>query len=253
MEFLITFLIVLIIFLIYHIYNLRTNDNSDQLYDIAIKRLIHDIKTPLATLLMAVRNIEYILAENEFPEEIQADLNDIIQAASESVLDMEEKTATLSVLRNNSIKKFTETDVTEIIEKALAAFQKQFRTDVILIKNYHPDLPLIHINSQAMIIALKRLIQFGLDSINNNGTIKIMVINNENNDAHIGIKFDMNIIPGLHGFRKQNSSVQGILEEDVNLIIAGKIIKNHKSSLEISPQGRLDNGIQISFLVQNKE
>jgi nitrogen-specific signal transduction histidine kinase len=230
------------------------NAEQNFIYQKAINKLAHDIKSPLSTSLLAIKNLQFILSESESRVNSSHESIEFIHSALESIEHVKEKINTLTAFTRISKKYFKAVEIISLIDLVLSSFQGYFQKGVTLTKEYDSNLPLAWIDEKAIRIALKNLIADSLKAMDHSGILTLAIKNSEgaknitSNDKQISIEIIDNRFSRVHSVENQNKLLplkNTEIDEDIDVLIAKKIIASHDSIL--STEGKPGVGVTRKF------
>ncbi|MCD4691463.1 MAG: hypothetical protein K8R79_01000 [Calditrichales bacterium] len=227
---------------------------QNPIYQNAINKLAHDIKSPLSTSLLAIKNLQYTLSESDSQVNISHESIEFVRSALESIDHVKEKINTLTAFSRISNKYFKAVEIKSLVDLVLSSFQGYFQKGVTLTKEYDSNLPLAWIDEKSIHIALKNLIADSLKAMDHSGILTLTIKNRDgaknitSNDKQISIEIiDNRFLPG-NSVENQNKPLplkNTEIDEDIDIYIAKKIIAGHDSIL--STDGKPGVGVAREF------
>ena len=124
---------------------------------------VHDLKNTTSTLNLMLQNLPVHFNDPAFRE-------DALQGISKTVDHINRLIGRLSLLRHKLAIQPTESDLNEVVSKALAGWEKT--TDVDLIKNLHP-LPKVSLDQEQMLKVVTNLVLNATEAVIGKGWIRI--------------------------------------------------------------------------------
>lgn len=213
---------------------------QNPIYQNAINKLAHDIKSPLSTSLLAIKNLQYILSESDSQVNSSHESIEFVRSALESIEHVKEKINTLTAFSRISKKYFKAVEIISLVDLVLSSFQGYFQKRVTLTKEYDSNLPLAWIDEKAIRIALKNLIADSLKAMDHSGILTLAIKNRDgakniiSNDKQISIEIIDNRFLRVNSVENQNKPLplkKTEIDEDIDVFIAKRIIASHDSIL----------------------
>lgn len=142
--------------------------------DLLSETLVHDLRSPVSSVISALNFIQESLASGETDEIIQPSL-EIAQRSANRLLKMVESLLEIARLESGRLELHTiEADIGSLIEQMTAEFVDQASQDEIrLVFDISPDLPKVHIDRDKIQRVLNNLIDNALKFTGRGGKICI--------------------------------------------------------------------------------
>ncbi|APF19258.1 histidine kinase [Caldithrix abyssi DSM 13497] len=141
------------------------NEREDLIHRL-VRKMAHDIKTPLATIKFSVETLKYIINNIEDPE-VQEDLKNINHEVNriQSITNNYSKIAQLNKLKINII------DLAELCDETLLQFHPP--EQVKIVKDISDEARLITADADQLRVVFKELVENALDAVGAQGEIRI--------------------------------------------------------------------------------
>ena len=191
-------LIILFISLIFSfyfaIYSLKPMKNALQLLDIFLKDLIHDLHTPITSILLNAK----LLSRKEQSEELER-----IELSAKNILSLYKN---LEILKNKTIKKTNTIDIKKLIEEKVKVLEKIY-PKVKITKRLNTSY--INSNEDAISRILENILTNACKYNKKNGNVTIIAHDKKIiiEDTGIGIKNTKKI---FEGYYKENERGLGL-------------------------------------------
>ncbi|RMD86566.1 MAG: sensor histidine kinase, partial [Calditrichaeota bacterium] len=212
-----------------------------------VRKMSHDIKTPLATVKFSVETLKYVI-QNIEDEEVQEGLQNINQEVNriQAITNNYSKIAQISRLRINIV------DLKELCEELISQFHPP--EAVSLLAKIHPTAQYITADADQLRVMFKELIENSLDAVGPEGEIVIntfpaTIRNNKKSDA-ICINISdtgVGIPPGVKDKIFEPSFTTKTHGTGLGMVFVKQVVENHQG--EIIVDSEINKGTKIQIIL----
>ncbi len=210
----------------------------------SVRHLLHEVKTPLATVQLALRNLEARLQSHSNSSDDEA--AEYLALMKQSLNQVDEKMRDLTIFSKSDALQFQPVSMENVINTVV----KKYNYDVQIEKDSVHDLPLISADESALHLALRLIIK---DAIRHGQREDALRIKLGSPGAYVTENVDMlEIIIKL-----KNSTVDNSLpvkdtkkeDEDISVVTARQILRAHGSDLIIDREYGHDVSMRFALKI----
>lgn len=212
-----------------------------------VRKMSHDIKTPLATIKFSVETLKYVI-QNIEEDEVQEGLQNINQEVNriQAITNNYSKIAQISRLRINIV------DLKELCEELISQFHPP--ESVSLLAKIHPTAQFITADADQLRVMFKELIENSLDAVGPKGEIAINTFpaalrNNKKSEA-ICINISdtgVGIPPGVKDKIFEPSFTTKTHGTGLGMVFVKQVVENHQG--EIIVDSEINKGTKIQIIL----
>ncbi len=210
-----------------------------------VRKMAHDIKTPLATIKFSVETLKYIISNIE-DEEVQEDLKNINQEVNriQAITNNYSKIAHLNKLRINIV------DLAELFGELLKEFHPPER--VTILQEFPEDTRLVTADADQLKVMFKELLVNALDAVGAQGEIRIrssrasLTYNKQREAVCICVSDNgAGIPPGVKDKIFEPSFTTKTHGTGLGLVFVKQIVANHQGEILINSELQKGTNVQI--------